>query len=213
MLRIGIGSSPEWKEAWERINDYLDALRTPDTIDRELILLSSFERAIVRKRSQPFTPATELAFEEAQKTLDYALRHLIDEGVSEDRRSVEQRVRLYLTENADGNFLGRTEEMSEEVRQALREVRLTGGAKSASSEYHGSSAGIFVAWKKAYRTCGKAFSSGFESNCRLGHRVGNFRAPGFGQPLRMVIFPQPIILSRTNNGWLSKTSEVGKSEF
>jgi hypothetical protein len=124
LLRIGIGSSPEWKEAWERINDYLDALRTPDTVDRELILLSSFERAIVRKRQQPFTPATELAFEEAQKTLDSAFRHLIDEGVSDDRRSVEQRVRLYLTENVDGNLLGRTGEMSEEVQQALREVRL-----------------------------------------------------------------------------------------
>ena len=124
LLRIGIGSSPEWKEAWERINDYLDALRTPDSMDRELILLSSFERAIARKREQPFTPATELAFEEAQKTLDFALRHLIDEGVSEDRRSVEQRVRLYLTESVDGNLLGRTGEISEEVRQALREVRL-----------------------------------------------------------------------------------------
>ncbi len=124
LLRIGISSSPEWKEAWERINDYLDALRTPDTVDRELILLSSFERAIVRKRRQPFTPATELAFEEAQKTLDYAFRHLIDEGVSDDRRSVEQRVRLYLTEDVDGNLLGRTGEMPDEVRQALREVRL-----------------------------------------------------------------------------------------
>jgi hypothetical protein len=124
LLRIGIDSSPEWKEAWERINDYLDALRTPDSIDRELILLSSFERAIVRKREQPFTPATELAFEEAQKTLDFALGHLIDQGVSEDRRSVEQRVRLYLTEGVEGNLLGRTDEMSEEVRQALREVRL-----------------------------------------------------------------------------------------
>lgn len=124
LLRIGISSSPEWKEAWERINDYLDALRTPDTVDRELILLSSFERAIVRKRRQPFTPATELAFEEAQKTLDYAFRHLIDEGVSDDRRSVEQRVRLYLTEDVDGNLLGRTGEIPDELRQALREVRL-----------------------------------------------------------------------------------------
>jgi hypothetical protein len=124
LLRIGISSSPEWKEAWERINDYLDALRTPDTVDRELILLSSFERAIVRKRRQPFTPATELAFEEAQKTLDYAFRHLIDEGVSDDRRSVEQRVRLYLTEDVGGNVLGRTGEIPDEVQQALREVRL-----------------------------------------------------------------------------------------
>ena len=87
LLRIGIWSSPEWKEAWERINDYLDALRTPESIDRELILLSSFERAIARKRQEPFTPATELAFDEAQKTLDYSLRHLIDQGVSDDRRS------------------------------------------------------------------------------------------------------------------------------
>jgi hypothetical protein len=124
LLRVGIDSSPEWKEAWERINDYLDALRTPDSVDRELILLTSFERAIIRKRQQPGAPATELAFEEAQKTLDVALRHLISEAVSEDRRSVEQRIRLYLTENIDGNLLGRTEELSEEVRQALREVRL-----------------------------------------------------------------------------------------
>ena len=70
------------------------------------------------------TPATELAFEEAQKTLDQALRHLISEAVSQDRRSVEQRVRLYLTEDTDGNLLGRTDEMPEEYQQALREVRL-----------------------------------------------------------------------------------------
>jgi hypothetical protein len=124
LLRIGIDSSPEWKEAWERINDYLDALRTPESVDRELILLTSFERAIVRKRRQPLTPATELTFEEAQKTLDQALRHLISEAVSQDRRSVEQRVRLYLTEDIDGNLLGRTDEMPEEYQQALREVRL-----------------------------------------------------------------------------------------
>jgi hypothetical protein len=124
LLRLGIDSSPEWKEAWERINDYLDALRTPDSVDRELILLTSFERAIVRKRQQPDTPATALVFEEAKKTLDEALQHLINEGGSEDRRSVEQRIRLYLTENVDGNLLGRTEELTEEVRQALREVRL-----------------------------------------------------------------------------------------
>ena len=124
LLRIGIDSSPEWKEAWERINDYLDALRTPESVDRELILLTSFERAIVRKRQEPLTPATELAFEEAQKTLDQALRHLISEAVSQDRRSVEQRVRLYLTEDIDGNLLGRTDEMPEEYQQALREVRL-----------------------------------------------------------------------------------------
>ena len=124
LLRVGIRSSPEWVEAWDRINDYLDALKTPDSIDRDLILLSSFERAIARKRQEPFTPATELAFEEAQKTLDRALRHLVDQHVPEDRRLVEQRVRLYLTENIDGSLLGRTGEMSDEVLQALREVKL-----------------------------------------------------------------------------------------
>jgi hypothetical protein len=124
LLRVGIRSSPEWTEAWDRINDYLDALKMPDSIDRDLILLSSFERAIARKRHEPFTPATELAFEEAQKTLDHALSHLVDQNVPEDRRLVEQRVRLYLTENVDGSLLGRTGELSEEVLQALREVKL-----------------------------------------------------------------------------------------
>ena len=124
LLRVGIRSSPEWKEAWDRINDYLDALKTPESVDRELILLSSFERAIARKREEPFTPATELAFDEVQKNLDHSLSHLIDQGVSDDRRLIEQRVRLYLTENVDGNILGRTEELSEEVLQALREVKL-----------------------------------------------------------------------------------------
>jgi hypothetical protein len=124
LLQIGIRSSSEWTEAWDRINDYLDALKAPDSVDRDLILLSSFERAIARKRREPFTPATELAFEETQKTLDHALRHLVDQSVPEDRRLVEQRVRLYLTENVDGSLLGRTEELSEEVLQALREVKL-----------------------------------------------------------------------------------------
>jgi len=124
LLRVGIWSSPEWKEAWDRINDYLDALKTPEGIDRELILLASFERAIARKRREPFTPGTELAFDEVQKSLDHSLRHLIDQGISDDRRLIEERVRLYLTENVDGNILGRTEELSEEVLQALREVKL-----------------------------------------------------------------------------------------
>jgi hypothetical protein len=124
LLRVGIRSSPEWKEAWDRINDYLDALKTPESVERELILLSSFERAIVRKREEPFTPATELAFDEVQKNLDRSLSHLIDQGVSDHRRLIEERVRLYLTESIDGNILGRTEELSEEVLQALREVKL-----------------------------------------------------------------------------------------
>ena len=124
LLRVGIRSSPEWREAWDRINDYLDALKTPDNTDRELILLASFERAIARKRGEPFTPATELAFEETQKTLDSSLGHLIHGEVPGTRRSVEERVRLFLTEDVDGNLLGREDELSDEVLQALREVKL-----------------------------------------------------------------------------------------
>ncbi len=124
LLRVGIQTSPEWKEAWERINDYLDALKTPDSIDRELILLTSFENAIARKRQEPFTPATELAFEETQKTLDNSLGHLIGKEVPDNLRSVEERVRLYLTENVDGSLLNQEDQISEEVLQALREVRL-----------------------------------------------------------------------------------------
>jgi hypothetical protein len=124
LLRVGISSSPEWKEAWERINDYLDALKTPYDIDRELVLLTSFERAIARKRDQPFTPATQLAFEETQRALDHSLGHLIGDEVLGERRSVEERVRLYLTEHVDGNLLNRQDAMSADVLHALREVKL-----------------------------------------------------------------------------------------
>jgi len=124
LLRGGISFSSEWKEAWERINDYLDALRTSYDFNWELVLLSSFERAIARKRDQPFTPATELVFEETQKILDHSLGHLVSEKVPGDRRSVEERVRLYLTENSDGNVLNRQGQISADVLQALREVRL-----------------------------------------------------------------------------------------
>ena len=51
LLRSSINSSPEWKQAWERTNDYLDALRIPADLERELMLLTSFERAIARKTS------------------------------------------------------------------------------------------------------------------------------------------------------------------
>src|SRR5260370_38437408 len=90
LLRVGIRSSPEWKEAWDRINDYLDALKTPESIDRELILLSSFEQAIARKRQEPFTPATEHALDEVQKNLDRSLRHLVDEGVQDEDRLIQE---------------------------------------------------------------------------------------------------------------------------
>ncbi|HET9375634.1 MAG TPA: hypothetical protein VFO40_11705, partial [Chthoniobacterales bacterium] len=69
LLRVGINASPEWKEAWDRINDYLDALKVPEHVERQLVLLSSFEQAIARKRQEPFTPATQLAFEETQRAL------------------------------------------------------------------------------------------------------------------------------------------------
>jgi len=123
LLRTGVRSSPEWKEAWDRINDYLIALNMPPNVDRELILLNSFERAIARKREEPFAPATQLAFEEAQKTLDHSLGHFVHEEVPEERRSIEERVRLYLVENIDKSLL-KKEQISEQVQQALKEVRL-----------------------------------------------------------------------------------------
>jgi hypothetical protein len=126
LLRVGISSSPEWKEAWERINNYLDALKTPETIDRELILLSSFERAISRKRQEPFTPATELAFEETQRTLDSTFSHYLPEDVPADRRSVEGRLRVYLTSNADSHLFN-DQTLTGEVLEALRQVKLSAG--------------------------------------------------------------------------------------
>jgi hypothetical protein len=124
LLRVGIDASPEWKEAWDRINDYLDALKVPENIERELVLLSSFEQAIARKRQQPAAPATELAFEETQKALDETLGHLIGPEVPRERRSVEERIRLFLTEPSDRSSFKSDVQLSEEVLQALREVRL-----------------------------------------------------------------------------------------
>jgi hypothetical protein len=124
LLRTGINSSPEWKEAWDRVNAYLDALRAPEGIDRELILLSSFERAIARKRESPFSPATELVFEEAQKSLDTALGHLVDESVPEHRRSVEERVRLFLTDSAMDGVFRPEGPASKDFVEALKEVKL-----------------------------------------------------------------------------------------
>src|SRR5258708_21301514 len=98
LLRVGINASPEWKEAWDRINDYLDALKVPEDVERQLVLLSSFEQAIARKRQKPFTPATQLAFEETQRALDQALGHLIGPGGLPDPKSVAKRNRLCLTE-------------------------------------------------------------------------------------------------------------------
>src|SRR5260370_20338637 len=97
LLRVGINASPEWKEAWDRINDYLDALKVPEDVERQLVLLSSFEQAIARKRQEPFTPATPLAFQETQLALDQALGHVIGPEVPRGRGSVEERIRLFLT--------------------------------------------------------------------------------------------------------------------
>ena len=124
LLRASINSSPEWKQAWERTNDYLDALRIPADLERELLLLSSFERAIARKRKEPSTPATELAFDEAQKALDATLADLISEKVPADRRSVEERVRVYLMQPTQNSVLSPGNRLSNDVLAALRDVRL-----------------------------------------------------------------------------------------
>jgi hypothetical protein len=123
-LRSSINSAPEWKEAWERTNDYLNALRIPADLERELMLLTSFERAIARKRKEPSTSATELAFDEAQKALDATLGNLISAKVPVDRRSVEERVRLYLMQPAQNSGLSPRNRLSDDVLEALREVRL-----------------------------------------------------------------------------------------
>jgi hypothetical protein len=124
LLRASINSSPEWKEAWERTNDYLDALRVPADLERELLLLTSFEHAIARKRKESSTSATELAFDEAQKALDATLGDLISDKVPADRRSVEERVRLYLVQPTQNSVLSPRNRLSDDVLAALREVRL-----------------------------------------------------------------------------------------
>ena len=124
LLRASVNSSPEWKQAWERTNDYLDALRVPADLERELLLLTSFERAIARKRKEPSVSATELAFDEAQKALDATLGDLISAKVPADRRSVEERVRLYLMQPTQNSVLSPRNRLSNDVLEALREVRL-----------------------------------------------------------------------------------------
>jgi hypothetical protein len=124
LLRSSINSSPEWKQAWERTNDYLDALRIPADLERELLLLTSFERAIARKRKEPATSATELAFDEVQRALDATLGDLISKKVPLDRRSVEERVRLYLMQPTQNSVLSTQNRLSGDVLEALREVRL-----------------------------------------------------------------------------------------
>lgn len=123
-LRAGIESAPEWKEAWVRANDYLDALRMPEGADRELLLVSCFRRAIDRKSREAFTPATQLALEEVQRSLDELFGHLIRPATGAEARFVEERLRLYLTEvDAHGAFL-RNRAINGELLESLREVRL-----------------------------------------------------------------------------------------
>jgi len=124
ILRAAINAAPEWKEAWERSNAYLDALQIPNNLERELMLLSSFERAIARKRREPDVSATELAFDETQRSLDGVLDNFVSTKVPLERRSVEQRVRLYLTQPTLGSLLSPKGAFSKDVMQALREVRL-----------------------------------------------------------------------------------------
>src|SRR3984957_7761819 len=118
LLRASINSSPEWKQAWERTNDYLDALRIPADLEGELLLLTSFERAIARKRKEPSVSATELAFDEAQKALDATLGDLISAKVPADRRSVEERVRLYLMQPTQNSVLSPRNRFSNDVLDA-----------------------------------------------------------------------------------------------
>jgi hypothetical protein len=124
VLRAAINASPEWKEAWERSNGYLDGLQIPDNLERELMLLSGFERAIARKRREPEISATELAFDETQKALDGILGDFVSQKVPGERRPAEQRVRLYLTQPTQGTLLSTKADFSGEVLQALRDVRL-----------------------------------------------------------------------------------------
>jgi hypothetical protein len=124
LLRAGIESAPEWKEAWVRANDYLDALRMPEDLDRELLLVSSFRRAIGRKSRETFTPATQLALEEMQRGLDELFGHLVRPATGAEARSVEERLRLYLTEaDVHGAFL-RSRTINGDLLESLRDVRL-----------------------------------------------------------------------------------------
>jgi hypothetical protein len=124
LLRAGIESAPEWKEAWGRVNDYLHALSMPEDLDREQLLYASFRRAVVRRRREPFVPAIQLAFEEVQRGLDRAFGHLVAEDTPGEWRLQEERIRMYLTEaDAPGSFY-RSQSVPEEVLEALRQVKL-----------------------------------------------------------------------------------------
>jgi hypothetical protein len=125
LLQVGINSSPEWKEAWSRVNDYLDALGAPSGAEREEVLLPSFGRAIARKRDEPFVPALQLAFEETQKVLDHLLGHLIPSDLSLADRFVEERVRLYLGGTKGESVILKTRaELAPEMIAALRSTHL-----------------------------------------------------------------------------------------
>jgi hypothetical protein len=123
-LRAGIESAPEWKEAWVRANDYLDALRMPGDLDRELFLVSNFQRAIARKRHETFTPATQLALEEMQRGLDEVFGHLVRPDTGPEERSVEERLRLYLTEADTCGAFHRSRAVNRDLLESLRDVRL-----------------------------------------------------------------------------------------
>jgi hypothetical protein len=125
LLRVGINSSPEWMEAWSRVNDYLDALGAPAGTDREEVLLPSFGQAIARKRDEPFVPALQLAFEETQKVLDHLLGHLIPSELPFVDRFVEERVRLYLGGTKGESVILRTRaDLAPELIEALRLTHL-----------------------------------------------------------------------------------------
>jgi hypothetical protein len=53
LLRASINSSAEWKQAWERTNDYLDALRIPADLERELYRQRNWPSMKPKKLSTP----------------------------------------------------------------------------------------------------------------------------------------------------------------
>ncbi len=97
-LWAGFETSPEWKEAWDRVLGYLDALRQPVGPARDRLLIEIFENALARKREEPFASATGLAFEEAQRALEQAWGHMATPGTNGQQRSVEGRLRICLGE-------------------------------------------------------------------------------------------------------------------
>ena len=96
----------------------------PEDLNRELLLVSGFQRAIARKRRETFIPATQLALEEMQRGLDEEFGYLVRPDTGAEARSAEERLRLYLTEADVHGAFHRNRAISGDVLESLREVRL-----------------------------------------------------------------------------------------